>query len=310
MRVLILAWLAENLKKALEPKFPELSIHAAVEEENAQDIIEDADILMTFRISDELISRASKLKWLHAMTTGVDYIMRLPSLRKEILITSTHGIHAPQMSETAFILMLALSRNFQQIIRNQDQRIWGRWPMKLLFQKKVGILGMGIIGEEIARKCKAFDMTVLGIDIIKKEIDTVDSFYGPEDLLQVAREVDFLIVVVPFTPQTKKIIGAEAFSCMKTTAFLISIGRGETIDEEALVHALKKGEIAGAGLDTFCTEPLPKESPLWGMKNAIITPHVGGMCDIYWKQALPIVEENLRRYLQGERRNLINFVER
>lgn len=308
MRVLILAWLAENLKKALETKFPDLSIHAAVEEEEAQDLIEDTDILLTFRISDELISRASKLKWLHAMTTGVDYIINLPSIRKEILITSTHGIHGPQMSETAFVLMLALSRNFPQIIRNQDQRIWERWPMKLLYQKKVGILGMGIIGEEIARKCKAFDMTVLGIDIIKKKIDAVDYFYGPEELLHVSREVDFFIIVVPHTPQTEKIIGAKVFSCMKPTAFLISIGRGETVDEEALVNALKSGEIAGAGLDTFWTEPLPEDHPLWGMKNVIITPHVGGMCDIYWKQALPIVEENLRRYLQGERRNLINLV--
>lgn len=239
----------------------------------------------------------------------MDYITNLPLLRKEVLVTSTRGIHGPQMSEMAFLLMLALNRNFPQIIRNQDQRVWERWPGKLLYQKKVGILGVGVIGEEIARKCKAFGMTVFGIDIVKRKVDAVDYFYGPEELLQVIQEVDYFIIVAPNTPQTQKLVGAKVFSSMKPTAFLISIGRGEIVDEEALIHALKTGQIAGAALDTFWTEPLPKDHPLWEIKNVIITPHVGGLSDIYVEQVLPIFEENLRRFLQGERRNLINLVE-
>jgi phosphoglycerate dehydrogenase-like enzyme len=97
---------------------------------------------------------------------------------------------------------------------------------------------------------------------------------------------------------------------MKSTAFLINIARGELVDEEALMHALETDKIAGAALDTFTTEPLPKEHPLWGTKNVIITPHVGGMSDIYNAQVMPIIKENLRRFLQGERRNLINYIER
>ena len=310
MHLLILNQSADAYKKALAPKFPELSIHAVAKEEEIGNFIEKMDILLTIRISDNLIKKASKLKWIQALTTGVDYIIHLPSLRKEVLITSARGIHGPQMSEMALLLMLALNRNFPQIIRNQDQRVWERWPGKLLYQKKVGILGVGVIGEEIARKCKAFGMTVFGIDIVKRKVDAVDYFYGPEELLQVIQEVDYFIIVAPNTPQTQKLVGVKVFSSMKPTAFLISIGRGEIVDEEALIHALKTGQIAGAALDTFWTEPLPKDHPLWEIKNVIITPHVGGLSDIYVEQVLPIFEENLKRFLRGERRKLVNFIER
>jgi D-2-hydroxyacid dehydrogenase (NADP+) len=309
MNLLILDPLADEYKKALRPKFPEISIHAAKKEDEIGDFIEKADILLLIRISNELIKRASNLKWIQALTTGVDYIINLPSLKKDVLITSTRGIHGPQVSEMAFLLMLALNCKFPQVIRNQDQGVWERWPRKLLYQKKVGILGVGVIGEELARKCKAFGMTVFGVDIIKRKIDAVDLFYGPEDLIQVIREVDYFIIVAPKTPQTEKVIGTKVLSSMKPTSFLINLGRGEIVDEDALIQALNSQKIAGAALDTFCTEPLPKDHPFWRMKNVIISPHVGGMSDIYVTQALSIFEENLRRFVGGERRNLINLVE-
>jgi len=309
MYLLILNPSAKDYKKFLERIFPKLSIHAVTKEEEIGDFIEKTDILFTGNISDKLIKKAQNLKWIQTLTTGVDHIINLPSLRKEVLITSARGIHGPQMSEMAILLMLALNRNFPKVIRNQDQRIWERWPGKLLYKKKVGILGVGTIGEEITRKCKVFGMTVFGIDIVKREIDSIDFFYGPEELLQVTKEVDYFIIVVPSTPQTKKMIGTEALFSMKPTAFLINIGRGDIVDEEALIHALKTGKIAGAALDTFREEPLPKDNPLWDMKNVIITPHVGGISDIYVEQVLPIIEENLRRFLQGERENLINLID-
>lgn len=309
MHLLIFHRNAEDFRKALEPKFPELTIHAVVREEQIGDFIEKMDILLVLRISDEQIKKASRLQWVQATTSGVDYIVNLPSLRKEVLITSTRGVHGPQMSEMAFLLMLALNRNFPQIIRNQNQRAWERWPGKLLDRKKVGIVGVGAIGGEIARKCKAFGMTVFGVDIIKRKVDGLDHFYGPEELLEMIREVDYLILVVPSTPQTEKMIGAKELSSMKPTAFLISIGRGEVVDEEALINLLKSEKIAGAAIDAFRTEPLPRDHPFWGMKNVIVTPHVGGVSERDVEQVLSVFEENLRRFLRGERRNLINLIE-
>jgi len=308
MNLLIIEQRAEEYKRVLQPKFPEVSIHAAKEEDEIGDFIEKMDILLTFRISNELIQRASKLQWIQSLATGVDYIMNLPSLRKQVVVTSTRGIHGPQMSEMAFLLMLSLSRNFPQMVRNQDQGVWERWPAKLLYQKKVGILGMGIIGEEIAKKAKVFGMSVYGIDIIRRKIEALDYFYGPEDILKVAAVVDYFIIVAPYTDQTYQIVNERVFLAMKPTAFLINIGRGELIDEEALIKALRSKKIAGAASDVFCQEPLPSDHPFWKMKNVIITPHVGGMSDIYIEQSLTIFEENLRRYLRGERENLINLV--
>ena len=309
MLLLIVNPSADVYKKALAPKFPEVSIHAVAEEAEVGDLIEKVDVLMAIGVSDELVKKASNLQWIQVLITGVDSTINLPSLRKEVLVTSTRGIHGPQMSEMAILLMLALNRNLPQHVRNQDRTVWERWPGRLLYQKKVGILGVGVCGEAIAQKCKAFGMTVYGITRVKRQIDSVDYSYGSEGLLEVMREVDYFVIVAPSTPQTRKMVGAEALSCMKPTAFLINLGRGALIDEEALIQTLERGKIAGAALDVFSREPLPKDHPFWRMKNVIVTPRVGGATDIYPQQVLPILEENLRRFLQGERRNLINFIE-
>lgn len=302
---------AEDYKKELAAKFPELSIHAASKQEDIGQHAGKVEIFVTlYRIDDDVYKRAVNLRWVQALTTGVNYVLDRPSLRKEVIVTSCRGIHGPQMSEMAFLLMLALNRNFPQVVRNQDLQVWGRWPGKLLLRKTVGVFGVGVIGEEIARKAKVFGMTVYGFDIVKRHLDSVDRFLGPEHLPQVAHELDYLILVAPATAETNKIIGPRVLSSMKPTAFLINIARGELVDNDALIEALEKERIAGAALDAHIQEPLPKGHALWKTRNLIITPHVGGVSDIYREQVMPIVEENLRRFLKGERRNLINYIDR
>jgi len=309
MQVLILDNDATYYKEALAPKFPALSIHAATREEDVGDVIEKAEILMIKRISDDLMKRAVNLKWIQCIITGVDFIVTLPSFPKGILLTSTRGMHGPQMSELALLLMLALNRKFPHVIRNQDRRVWDSPPVSLLWKKKVGILGVGVIGLELARKCQAMGMTVYGITRTKRPLESVDRSFGPDELLEVMQEVDFFVNVVPRTPETENMIGAKELAAMKPTAFFVNLGRGDTVDEAALLEALQNGRIAGAGLDVYCTEPLPEDHPFWGLKNVIVSPHQGGKSDIYADQALPIFEENIRRYLQGERQNLINVIE-
>ena len=309
MNLLVLHVEADYIKSVLEPQFPELSIQAFATEEEAVNAVEQADILYTIRCSDAFIKKASRVQWIQCMITGVDYLVNLPSFPRDVLLTSTRGIHGPQMSEIAFLLMLALNRQFPRNVRNQDKRIWERWPTKLLYQKSVAILGVGIIGREIARKCQAFDMTVHGITSTKRTLEFVDHAHGPDELLEVLAEVDYFINVVPSSSRTINLIGKKELEAMKPTAFYISMGRGDTVDEQALIEVLAAKRIAGAAMDVFAIEPLPADSPLWGMENVIVLPHIGGMSDIYVDQALPIFEENLRRYLKGERRDLINFID-
>jgi phosphoglycerate dehydrogenase-like enzyme len=309
MNVLILDSLAEEYRKGLEPEFPDLVIRACKTENEVGDFIEKTRILLTFNISDELIRKAVTLEWIQALGTGVDSILGLSSRPKSVLLTSTRGIHGPQMSELAILLMLALTRRFPETVRNQDKAVWDRWPSELLWQKKAGILGLGAVGEEIARKCKAFGMTVYGVNRSKKQVDAVDRFFGLDGLLIVAREVDFFIVVVPLTPETRGMVGAEVISAMKPSAFLLNLARGPVVDEQALIYALESRTIAGAALDVFNEEPLPQNHPFWKMKNVIVTPHIGGTSPFYAGQVLPIFKENLRRYLRGERHTLINRVD-
>ena len=233
---------AHKYKSYLTADFPEVNFFSAREESEVGDFIEKADVLVCLRISDELLSRAKNLKWIQCIISGTNYIEELPSFqaRKEIILTSSRGIHGPQLSELCIMFMIAMNRKFPQFVRNQDRRLWDRWPTSLLLNKKVGILGVGVIGEAIARKCKAFEMTVLGIDVIQRKVDAVDVFYGLDGLSKVASEADYFVSVVPATPENEKMLNAGFFSRMKPTAFFISLGRGEVVDEDALMDALRE----------------------------------------------------------------------
>jgi phosphoglycerate dehydrogenase-like enzyme len=300
-----------NYEKALNEMFPDVDIETVREWQAAAKSIADADILLTFgaMMTDEVVKNAPRLKWIHALGTGLDGIIDLPSLDKGVRISSTRGIHGAPMSEMTFLLMLALSRNFSRTVRNQDRAQWERWPAKLLDSKTVGILGVGLIAEELAPKCKAFNMTVVGISSTPRQVQGIDQFYHRKDLKQAVPELDYLVVLVPYAPETHGIVDAGIFSAMKSSSYLINIARGGVVDEDALIHALESGQIAGAGLDTFVQEPLPPNHPFWRMENVIITPHLGGFNDAYINKALPIIERNMRCFLNGEIEKMI-YLER
>ena len=308
LRILIVDPTSQVIKETLESKFPDVSVTVAKDDAEAMSYVEEAEVLSFFKVSDALMAKARKLKWIQAMTTGTDYIFTLPSLPKDVIITSTRGIHGPQMSEMAIMLMLALNRGLPRVVRNQNTHAWERWPGKLLLNKKVGILGSGVCAEAIALKCKAFDMEVHCVGTVKREVPGVDFFHVRSELHDVLKQADYFVIVAPNTPENRNLIDAAALDCMKSNAFLINIGRGEIIDEPALLSALKAQKIAGAALDTFVTEPLPQDSPFWDLDNVLITPHLGGMSDIYAQQVLTVFEENLKRYLAGERTDLVNLV--
>jgi phosphoglycerate dehydrogenase-like enzyme len=312
MNLLIIGHDAQEFRQMLGPKFPELSLHAVADEAAAAQFVDSADILMAIRVSDDLLARAARLQWIQSIISGTDYFEELPTFRRrdDLLLTSARGIHGPQMSELAIMLMLALTRGFPSMVRNQAQKIWDARPAALLWQKTVGILGVGVVGTAIAQKCKAFGMRVLGIGPHPRDCEALNRFFDLADLHQVMAEVDYFICVAPSNPNNRGLLGAEAFARMKPTAYFLNLGRGELVDESALITALKERRIAGAALDTYCHEPLPPDHPFWEMDNIIITPHIGGMSDIYVRQACTIIEQNLRLFLSGERQGLLNVVRR
>jgi phosphoglycerate dehydrogenase-like enzyme len=208
----------------------------------------------------------------------------------------------------AILHMMALSRNVGQLVRNQAAHAFERIRPKVLDRRTVVILGVGVIAEHTAKVCKAFGMTVIGVSRTPRAVEGFDRIMPRTQLLEAAALADYLLVLLPYTPEDDKAVDEAVFRAMKPTAFLINIARGGVVDEAALIRALDKKRIAGAGLDVFADHFLPPSSPLWDRKDVFITPMIGGQSDQYDRNALPIVATNLRCFLAGDYGRMINRV--
>jgi len=292
--------------------FPEVKLDMVDHHTKVDPYIAAAEVLITFgpHVANHVFEKAKNLKWVQALGTGVDGIADQPGLRREVLLTNMHGFHGGPVSEAALLAILSLARDLPRSLRQQAQRKWDRFPVKLLKGKTVGIFGVGTIAQELAPKCKALGMKVVGISSAAREVPGFDAMHGREDLEQAVKDLDYFVLLTPFTPETKNIVDAKIFAAMKPSSFFINLARGGVVDEDALLDALKKRKIAGAALDVFAKEPLPEDSPFWDMENLILTQHQGGFFDGYPDFAIPVVEHNLRKYLAGDLKGMLNVVKR
>src|SRR6202163_297293 len=302
----------DQYRSRLAQRFPELAIDVVDHYSKAGPFMAKADALLTFgpHMKDEALAGADKLKWVQALGTGVDNLIDLPSLSPDVVITNIRGIHGAPVSEAALMMMLGLARDFAGSVRNQDRQVLTRWPVKLLDGKTVGIFGVGLIAETLATKCKALGMTVIGFTTAKRDLPGFDRMHDRGALIAKAATLDYLVLLAPYSEETRNLIDARVFSAMKASSYLINLARGGIVDEDALLGALERGEIAGAALDVFQEEPLPAGHPLWSARNVIITPHLGGFCDVYPERALPTIEHNMACFLRGDLDQMINVVRR
>jgi phosphoglycerate dehydrogenase-like enzyme len=296
----------------VKERFPGVRVDMVDHHTKVDPYLAAAEVLITFgpHVADHVFEKAKNLKWVQALGTGVDGIADQPALRTDVLLTNMHGFHGGPVSEAALLSMLALARELPRSLRQQAKRKWDRFPAKLLNGKTVGIFGVGTIAAALAPKCKALGMKVVGVSSAKRKVEGFDAMFGREELAQAVKEWDYLVLLTPFTPETKNIVDAKIFAAMKPSAFFVNLARGGVVDEDALLDALKEKRIAGAALDVFAREPLPDDSPFWDMENVIVTQHQGGFFDGYPGFALPVVEENMRKYLAGNVKGMINVVKR
>ena len=241
--------------------------------------LKDAEVIAGWRksVEKECLQNDSNLKWLQTWSAGVNSLPLEALESKNILLTSANGVHTFPISETIFALMLSLTRKIHTYVKNQQTKTWEHANLKSeIHQKTIGIIGVGAIGKETARIAKAFGMTVLGVRRSGKPEDFVDQMYTTDQLSILLPQCDYVVITLPLTKETRHLFAEEQFNQMKSTSFLINIGRGEIVVEKDLISALQNGKIAGAGLDVFEKEPLSEDSPLWAMENVIITPHTAG----------------------------------
>ena len=315
-RLLALLSLPEKVRsqyhEGIKSRFPGIEINLVDHHSKVDPFIAEADVLLTFgpMMAEHVLEKARKLRWIQALGSGVDGITDRPSLRPDVLVTNLHGIHGAPVSEAALAAMLSLGRGLARNLRNQQQRKWERFPASLLKGKTVVIYGVGSIAAELAPKCKAFGMRVLGISSTTRTLPGFDRILPRSELVAAASEADYLVLLTPYSEATRGSVGGKVFAAMKPTAHLVNLARGGVVDEEALMAALTTRRIAGAALDVFSEEPLPESHPLWAMDNVLITPHQGGFYDKYVNEALPVIEHNLRKFLAGDTDAMINLVRR
>jgi D-2-hydroxyacid dehydrogenase (NADP+) len=277
---------------------------------NAAPHVAEAEVVLSFTFSNDYARRATSLRWIQGFGAGVESLISLPDLPRDILITNMRGIHGTTVAEHALAMIFAVSRDLMRAVRHQNERIWAPWPAMLLEGATLGILGVGAIAEVLARKCKALGMTTVGVSSARSKVPEFDRIYPRTQLIDAVRELDYLVLLAPLTPHTRSIISAQVIGAMKSTAFLVNVGRGGLVDEAALTAALEKRLVAGAALDTFDQEPLPPDHPFWSLTNVLMTPHNAGRHHRYVDDALAIFTANLQRYLAGDFTGMTNRIDR
>jgi phosphoglycerate dehydrogenase-like enzyme len=259
--------------------------------------VEDIPVVVTFLWQEGWLG--SSLRWIQSVSAGTDQFPVQVLGERGIVLTSARGIHETQVSEHALGLLLAMTRGIATAVSNQAAKNWTRAEVTELHGMTLGVLGLGVIGEGVARRAAAFGMRVIGTKRSPASYDGVaDRVLPAEATLEVFREADAVVITLPGTPETSGIVGASELEALRG-GWLVNVGRGSVIDTDALVEAMDAGTLRGVALDVFDTEPLPASSPLWDTPGILISPHLAGLSPRYGVRLAALFERNLAAY-RGE----------
>lgn len=281
------------------------------QEQRWRNLLAQANILFDFDPTHraDLPDLAPNARWIQATSAGIGQLVKgmgYDTRMSNTIFTTASGVHPRPLAEFVVMAMLMHYKGALRMLRHQGRKHWERYAGTDLVGRILGIVGLGRVGAEIARMCRALGMTVIGSDVTPAP-EIVDRYYDPAELHTMLRQPDVLVVIVPHTPQTEKMIGAGELALLPRGAYFINIARGAVVDEPALIEALRSGHLSGAALDVFAEEPLPPESPLWGMPNVLVSPHSASTSDRENARITELFCHNLRRFLNGEPlRNVLN----
>jgi glyoxylate/hydroxypyruvate reductase A len=226
----------------ISKKLPQLKIHSVARPKEALDFIKEVEIILAWRVPNEVLKRAKRLKWFSSIGAGNEDLVKNPYLNEKVILTKA-TVYGEMMAEYVFAYLLFFSRNIAKYLRDQKKKVWDRVRPGRLRGEVLGILGLGSVGKEIAKRGKQFGMRILGVKRVPGPVENVDQVFRPDDLRKMIPQVDYLINVLPLTPETYHILGEKELRWMKEGAFLFSMGRGKTIDEKALEKVLQTERI-------------------------------------------------------------------
>ncbi|PLS08634.1 D-2-hydroxyacid dehydrogenase [Neobacillus cucumis] len=277
--------------------------------------LSDCEVVLTLGMRDNLniLKNAKNVKWVHSISAGLDAMLTDDVKNSDVIITNAKGCTSVPIAEHTIALISAFAREVPTMVRKQRTQEWCKMlPVRTLAGSTVGIIGYGEIGYEIAKRCKGLEMKVIGCrrnpDKKNKEHEPADEVVGMDRVDEVLSKSDYVVVALPSTEETIHYMNKDRFEKMKKDSYLINVGRGNTMVEEDLVECLKSGKIAGAGLDVFEVEPLPKDHPFWYMDHVIVSPHNAYNSDNHSERVMNLILENLKRFYEGKQ--LLNIVDK
>ena len=302
MSILLRAGIADECVERIRAISPEVTVGREVD-------LADADVVLGNVSRDEL-AKAPKLRWVQCPSAGVEHCPLEEYVARDVILTNSQGCYAPEIAEHAFGLLFALTRGIGVASKQMRDRKWG-YDAKAAGAPKLielrgmtmGIVGLGGIGREVARRAKALDMKTIAVDaepMLDEQFAMVDEVRLVDDGLRPLLErSDVLVLCCPLTPRSRGMIGGEHFAQMKAGAYLVNVARGKLVQTDALVEALAGGKLAGAGLDVTDPEPLPGDHPLWDRPDVVITPHIAGRSQFSWERVQRVFGENASRFARG-----------
>lgn len=295
-------WFGERLHN----EFQQLEIVQRSNYDHVEQYLRDAEVMFTLSLRPEQFTAAKQLRWIQTPTAAVHQFMFPELINSEVVLTNSTEVHGPVVAEHVIALIFALAKKIPQAALLQQEHVWGQEPMwnepphlREIAGATLGLVGVGSIGRRVADMASALGMRVIAV---REHIDRpvpkgVQKIFAFHDLDELLRQSDYIVLAAPLTPATQGLMNADRLAKMKSSAFLINVGRGPQVDEAALAEALCAKRIGGAALDVFEKEPLPSDSSLWSLENLLITPHTAGLTEKLWYRHYDLFSDNLRRYL-------------
>jgi phosphoglycerate dehydrogenase-like enzyme len=310
-------WFSERLRR----EFPDIDVEQFEDYQTAEPHLSTADVIVTWSLRPEQVRAAKKLRWIHSPAAAVHQLMIPEIVNSDIVLTNASSVHGAVVAEHVIAVLLALAKRLPSVIRYQQQHLWSQQQLwndsprpREVAGATLGIVGLGSIGAETARRALALGIRVIAVREhperpLPQELESGNvTVYGAVDIGRMLEQSDYVVLAAPLRESTTALMNAERLGAMKKDAYLINVARGPLVDESALMRALQQRAIAGAALDVFEYEPLPPESPLWDMPNVLITPHSAALTEKLWERHFVLLTRNLRRFLSGQ--SLLSMVDK
>lgn len=300
----------------LRRDFPAVRFVSPPARDDVPGLLADADVVLGWAVTRETFPLARRLRWVHLTAAGVGTALFPELIESDVVLTNARGLHAAAMAEHAIGLMLTFARKLHLARDAQRERRWKQRDLMLepppyrdLAGSTLALVGLGHVGAAVAVRARALGVRVIAVRRHPANPpEPADEQWTAGRLGDALALADWVVLAAPLTGQTRELIGRAELARMRSDAVLINLGRGALVDEAALVTALERGALGGAGLDVTAEEPLPESSPLWTMPQVVITPHISGLAPRLWERAIDQFARNLERYLAG--RALENVVDK